>query len=186
MVTMTLLEQYRPLTADDLEAHYQASPDDRNRYEIIDGTLIVTPAPAIPHQRAVGRLYSALVAACPRQLEVMLAPLDVKFAETTVLQPDLLVATKLALGGKKMVGGPLLAVEVLSPSTRLIDLNLKFATYQQWSTAGYWVVDPIESRITAWELADQAYAVRADAGPGEKFAVDLPFPLRLDPASLTA
>src|SRR4051812_17212499 len=37
-------------------------PNDGNRYEVIDGELFVTPAPAWKHQDAVGRLYRLLSA----------------------------------------------------------------------------------------------------------------------------
>ena len=44
--TLIGLPYGRPLTADDLES----MPDDGHRYELIDGTLLVSPAPAWGHQ----------------------------------------------------------------------------------------------------------------------------------------
>ena len=58
-MTVTVLPQSRPLTADDIAV----LPDDGHRYELIDGTLIVTPAPSWRHQRAVVRLVTALASA---------------------------------------------------------------------------------------------------------------------------
>ena len=180
MGTMTLLPQGRPMTAADLET----MPDDGHRYELIDGTLIVTPSPAVPHQRVVGNLYVALRLACPPDLEVMLAPLDITVSELTVLQPDLLVAPRSTLGGRKMVGLPVLVVEVLSPSTRLIDLNLKRAAFERAGVAAYWVVDPDPVSLTAWHLVDAAYVEHARTEAGGTFATTLPFDLSLDPADL--
>jgi Uma2 family endonuclease len=80
----------RPLTRADL----QVLPDDGHRYELVDGTLVVSPAPRLPHQRMVGNLYMALRAACPPHLEVVLAPFAVALADDTELQPDLLVSAR--------------------------------------------------------------------------------------------
>ena len=101
-----------PLTWRDLEDR----PDDGRRYELIDGVLIVTPAPAWFHQRAVAGLYRTMYAACPADLEVLFAPLDVRLAEDTVLQPDLLVVRIAEMTQRGLIGHePVLAVEVLSP-----------------------------------------------------------------------
>jgi Uma2 family endonuclease len=180
MTTSTGLPRGRPLTAADLET----MPDDGHRYELIDGSLIVTPSPAIPHQRVVGNLHVLLRAACTEQLEVMLAPLDVTVSEITVLQPDLLVAARTTLAGRKMVGLPVLAIEVLSPSTRLIDLNLKHAAFERAAVGSYWVVDPEAPSINAWRLEDGRYVEQAGAVGDELFRVGRPFPIELRPDDL--
>lgn len=182
---VTVAETYqlpwsRPLTAADLEE----MPDDGHRYELIDGTLIVTPSPAVPHQVVVGNLHVALRAGCPDDVRVMLAPLDITVSELTVMQPDLLVATREALSGRKLVGVPSLAIEVLSPSTRLIDLNLKKAAFERAGVASYWVVDPEQLAITAWELTGGVYVEVARAGAGEVLEVERPFPVALEVGSL--
>ena len=112
MTTVTALPQSRPLTRADLES----MPDDGHRYELLDGTLVVTPAPGNRHQGAVGKLYVALAHACPGNLAVRLAPFDVVLADDTVVQPDLLVTSRSALTERGLPGAPLLAVEVLSPA----------------------------------------------------------------------
>ena len=66
----------RPLTVEDLEA----MPDDGHRYELIDGTLIVTPAPSWPHQGVQVRLTTWLYDRCPRDLRVIAAPFEVQLA----------------------------------------------------------------------------------------------------------
>ncbi len=78
----------QPLTRSDLED----LPQDGRRYELIDGTLVGSPGPVHDHQTVVGNLYLLLRAACPQDLQVILAPFAVALAEDTELQPDLLVA----------------------------------------------------------------------------------------------
>ncbi len=109
-----ILEGGRPFTVADLER----TPDDGRRYELIDGVLIVSAAPGRLHQRVVGRLYRLLDDACPAELEVLMAPFGIVFGDDTELQPDVLVARRADLTDKNLPAPPVLAVEVLSPSTR--------------------------------------------------------------------
>jgi Uma2 family endonuclease len=180
-VTVTVLPQSRPLIADDLAA----IPDDGHRYELIDGTLIVTPAPSWRHQRAVARLLRTLMDAVTDDgLEVLAAPFDVRLADDTVLQPDVLVCRVADLTQRNLPVAPLLAIEVLSPSTRLVDLNLKRARYEAAGCDSYWVVDPTEPSITAWALRDGAYVEVASVAGGELFSAARPFPVALAPKDL--
>ncbi|KAA1419160.1 Uma2 family endonuclease [Nocardioides humilatus] len=171
----------RPLTVDDLEG----MPDDGHRYELIDGTLIVSPGPAVPHQRVVSRLLQLLFSAQTDEVEVFTAPLDVRLADDTQVQPDILVVAREAAAGRTIEAAPLLAVEVLSPSTKLIDLNLKKARYERAGVASYWVVDPDDGRLIAWELRDGRYAKVADILSGQEWTAAAPFPVTVRPATLS-
>ena len=179
-MTVTVLPQSRPLTADDLAV----LPDDGHRYELIDGTLIVTPAPSWRHQRAVVRLVTALASATPHELEVLTAPFDVRLTDDTVLQPDVLVCRLADLTQRDLRAAPVLAIEVLSPSTRLVDLNLKRARYEAAGCPTYWVVDPDAPSITAWELRNGAYVEVATCVATEVFTSTQPCAMTLIPLDL--
>ena len=161
-----------------------AMPDGGNRYEVVDGSLVVTPSPLTRHQVAVGELHLVLRAACPRELQVLLAPFDVRLSRTTVLIPDLLVAARASLTEKNLPVAPLLAVEVLSPSTRHIDLGLKRSRYEAAGTAAYWVVDPAVPSIIAWELVDGVYVEAGRSEGADPIELDAPFPVRVVPEEL--
>jgi Uma2 family endonuclease len=180
MVGMTVLPQSRPLTADDLAV----VPDDGHRYELVDGSLIVTPAPSTRHQRAVARLLKALLDAVPEHLEVLAAPYDVRLADDTVLQPDVLVCRRADLTAQNLPTAPLLAVEVLSPSTRLVDLNLKHGRYEAAGCPSYWVVDPAEPSLRAWDLRDGTYLEIAHTVGTEEFSATLPAAVSIIPDDL--
>lgn len=96
MGTVITLPRGEPLTRDELAQ----VPDDGHRYELVDGTLIVTPAPTPRHQIAVVNLVIALSAGCRSDLRALTAPVDVALSEDTVLQPDLLVAARKALANE--------------------------------------------------------------------------------------
>ncbi|MGI8536251.1 MAG: Uma2 family endonuclease [Mycobacteriales bacterium] len=180
MTAVTTLPFSRPLTRADLED----TPDDGHRYELIDGVLIVSPGPDLPHQDVVGNPHLLLRAACPPELKVVLAPFDVVLAEDTVLEPDLLVAPRSHFTRRELPGAPLLAVEVLSPSTRRFDLLVKRDRLQQAGAPSYWLIDPNEPSVIVLELRDGAYLRVAHLRGDEAYDVTLPFPLRLVPAEL--
>lgn len=180
MVAMTMVTRRGPLTRADLDA----LPDDGLRHELIDGVLVMTPAPGLPHQVMVGELYLVLRAACPPELRVILAPFDVALADDTIVEPDLLVAPRSQFSRKDLPGSPLLAVEVLSRSTRHLDRRWKFARYAEAGCPSYWIIDPEAPSITAFALDDSEYAEVAKAVADEAFEVDQPFPVTLTPAAL--
>lgn len=181
MVVMTTLPRGRALTVADIEA----MPDDGQRYELIDGVLVVSPAPVWRHQDVQAALLGLLRAAAPDDIRVLGAPAAAIIDERTWVEPDIMAARKSDFGDKYLDHPPLLAVEVLSPSNRIYDLNTKFARYERAGIASYWVVDPDERRLVVWELADGRYAEVADVGPGESWSAVRPFEVTVLPGELT-
>jgi Uma2 family endonuclease len=165
-------------------ADLDAMPEDGNRYELIDGALIVTPAPSWRHQSAVLNLAVRLKGLCPPDMKVLVAPLDVVYADDTVMQPDVLVVRRSDLGEHNLEGHPLLAVEVVSPSTRHVDLAFKRARYEVAGCPSYWVVDPLESSIVCWELRDGRHAEVAKAAGSQSVTIAAPFTITLSPTEL--
>ena len=122
-----------PLTVRDLEG----MPDDGRRYELIDGVLIVSPAPGTRHQTMVIKLGGLLDTACPDEFVVLAAPYAVHHGDEIELQPDVLVGRFEDFTEKDLPKPPVLAVEVLSPSTALNDLNTKKAAYERLGVQSY-------------------------------------------------
>jgi Uma2 family endonuclease len=125
---------------------YLLLPEER-RYEILDGELLLTPAPTPYHQLVAGNLY-ALLRDEVRKLQagqVLIAPVDVVLSRTDVLQPDILfVATdRLSIIGEKNVSAaPDLVVEVLSPATAERDRAVKAKLYARFGVREMWIADP--------------------------------------------
>lgn len=100
----------------------RALPDDGQRYECVDGELLVSPAPDFPHQRIVGAVYRRLYEYLRGTTlgEVSFSPADIELDRHTLVQPDVFVVPLGAAGPPRTwrdIEGLLLAVEVLSPST---------------------------------------------------------------------
>ena len=180
MVSMSVVERHAgPWTREQRDA----LPDDGRKFELVDGMLVVTPAPARRHQGVVSWLMEALLSARPAHLRVLSSPVDVVTASGSVFQPDLIVVR--AEESDQLEVMPLLAVEVLSPGTRGYDLVDKRDYYERAGIASYWVVDPERVELIAWELRDETYVETARISGDESFEAERPFPITIVPSEIT-
>ena len=181
MTGMTVMprEDYE-WTVDDLD-HL---PDDGLQYELLDGTLLVSPAPVERHQDVSGNLYVLLRQFCPRHLKVYFAPLDWRPDRRTSLQPDLLVVRREDIEERNITKPLVLAIEILSPSSVRKDAVLKRSKYQDSGVTHYWIVDPAAPSILALELIDGAYRTVGEALGDESITLQRPFPVTIVPSTL--
>ncbi len=163
-----------------------ALPDDGNRYELIDGELLVSPSPSWTHQRVLARLFE-LMAPYAHAIgghEVLFAPGAVLFNERRELQPDL-TAWRFGPGpdGASVVGDErtlILTVEALSPSTARNDRYKKRPVYQQHRVPEYWIVDADARLVERWRPEDVEPEVLLDTlewnpvQEREALVIDLP------------
>jgi|SRR5579863_445203 len=164
-------------------------PPDRNRYELIEGELLVSAAPNVEHQRKAGNLFAELRSFVRQHDlgEVFIAPCDVVLDPSTVLEPDILFVSKARrsiVKAASIEGAPDLVIEILSDSSRLIDRFVKRDRYAQFGVEEYWLLEPFEPRLEVLRLEQGKYKVVGVFGPGD--VIESPtFPgLRLPVASL--
>jgi Uma2 family endonuclease len=144
----------------------RALPDDGNRYEVVHGELLVTPAPRALHQLVLGRLHLALGTYLQgEQVGLLLAsPADISWAPDILVQPDLFVvdfAEARTLDWRRM-RTLLLTVEILSPSSVRADRFTKRRLYQEQDVATYWLVDADACAIEVWTPAATFPAVERE------------------------
>ncbi|HSF56571.1 MAG TPA: Uma2 family endonuclease [Candidatus Binatia bacterium] len=162
------------LTYDD----YCLLPNDRNRYEILDGELSVTPAPAIKHQTALGNLHRLLanqIVANPLG-KLFISPTDLILAPTTVVQPDLIFIgndRRHIVTERAIEGSPTLVIEILSPTTHRTDRVTKAQLYAKHNVSHYWLIDPDQRTLEAYELVTDHYDLVASARDAEVFTTSL-------------
>ncbi len=160
-----------------------ALSDDGNRYEVIDGELLVTPARSFVHQRTVLRLARLLAPYTERQaLECFVAPTAVTFSARREVQPDLLVIPTLdgpAAASFSDVGRLILAVEVVSSSTALADRYAKRRLFQSEQVPEYWIVDPGARMVERWHPLDESPEILLDALVWQPSPMEGPFVLDL-------
>ena len=147
---------------------YARLPDDGNRYEVIDGEVLVTPAPSTEHQYILLRVLTAIGEYVKEQrFGVVLPDVDVLFATGQFLRPDLVVVPRSARAGVTSRGieiAPALMIEIMSPSSRSIDRVKKPRRYADFGVPEYWVVDPEERCVWVWRFAAGATEPERVAG----------------------
>lgn len=159
-----------------------ALPDDGFRHELLDGEHVVTPAPELLHQRAVGKLFRALAAYLDGRpdLELFMSPADVVLGPKILVQPDLFVA-RVPPGDRlrkwRDVGVPVLAIEILSPGTAARDRGKKRVIYQREGVAEYWIGDLDARLVERWTPGNERPEILREklvwrAG-GEPFELDV-------------
>ena len=154
------------------------TPEDGNRYEVIDGQLFVTPPPLIRHQRGAGGLYRHLAPHVHAQGlgSLFFAPVGLVLDEENGIQPDLVFVSRERSGiisERAIEGAPDLIVEVLSPSTQARDRGIKMRRYARSGVPWYWILDPVGRALQEYRLAEQGYELIATSGPGSVFRPQL-------------
>ena len=137
----------------------RALPDDRKRYELVDGELLVTPSPAWAHQTAVSALFRSLDPfVTTHQIGwLRFSPADISLGEDEILQPDLFVVPRADRPPRAWtdIRSLLLVIEVLSPGTARYDRLIKRRRYQRAGVPEYWIVDLDARVVERWRPEDE-------------------------------
>ena len=144
---------------------YLNLPDDGPRMELIDGVFYDMGEPATAHQAIVGYIYKKLMdhvlerkGPCMPMLSPVAVQLDSD--KRTVVEPDVLVVCKREkFQNRRIMGAPDFILEVLSPSTRRKDMNLKAFKYQHAGVREYWMIDPAAQRLIVYDYENEALPV---------------------------
>ena len=124
--------------------------DDGNRYELIEGELIMVPRPRLKHQKIAFKIAHKLENFLEQNpIGEVYSEVDVHLGDK-VVAPDVLFITneRLSIAGELNVqGAPDLVVEVLSPSTAKYDRKVKRQLYFTSGVKEYWLVDPDQQLV---------------------------------------
>lgn len=153
------------------------TPDDGNRYEIIDGDLYVSPFPSFLHQRIVSRLLHLLMAwVIERGLGEVVAPgLKVVLDEPTGVGPDIAFISSDRMEAMRpdgFYGAPDLLVEVTSSKPQL-DRFVKFHKYAAAGVRHYWIIDPEKGTLEAFRLVGEKYDLVPEKTKTDTFEPEL-------------
>jgi Uma2 family endonuclease len=184
LTTAPIYPQAEPWTADDLDR----LPDGVH-YEILDGSLLVSPPPTPRHQLVAARMLRLLQDAAPSDLEV-LSPSGVNVA-MSYLEPDLAVVRGSAVEANPKrfdAADVLLVVEIISPSNASVDRREKPARYAEVGIPYFWRVELGGDRspfVVCFGLDGDKYIELCTVTAGDEETVDVSFPVTLRPAELT-
>lgn len=151
------------MTADE----YLALGETFERYELIDGVVVMTPSPAPAHNEIAAELVVQLGTFSSRTRAVRLFPeTDLRLSPSQVYRPDLCAYRAAGLSGKpaRLDTPPDLVVEVLSPGSKPTDFITKRDDYERFGVGEYWVIDPEDGRLRAWQRHGNLLAEAAVAG----------------------
>ena len=173
-----------PTTRLTYEDYLKTSDDER--WELLNGELVMVPSPNMPHQEVATDLVTLLnTFVKERGLgRVYSAPTDVVLSDTNVVQPDLLFVSRQReqiITHANIQGAPDLAVEIRSPSTDELDRTVKRKLYADHGVKEYWLVDPDAMTVTVLALGEGVFEEAAAYCKGQTltsptlrgFSVDL-------------
>jgi Uma2 family endonuclease len=166
------------MTADE----YLALGQTQERYELIDGVVVMSPSSAPGHGEIAAQITGQLIAFSERAGIIrVFSEIDVRVSETEVVRPDICayLTERLPQRPRRFESPPDLIVEILSPGTRAVVLITKRDDYEKFGVAEYWAVEPADGRVRCWqrrgvhlvEAVVQGDSLPCEAIPG--FVLDL-------------
>lgn len=165
---MLTAEKKNKYTVDDYLLLEEGAP-----FQLINYDLIMSPSPLLAHQLISAKffyyLYAFLEGANNNGL-VVSAPMDVKFDDGNVYQPDLIYISpeRIAeIAKDRIEGAPDLVVEILSPSNAYYDLRLKKDVYEKYGVKEYIIIDPIAQNADLYVLKDGVFYLHQRAAKNE-------------------
>jgi Uma2 family endonuclease len=151
---------------------YFALPDDGFKYELIDGVVVMSPSPTTKHQRVAGILFGELYAHIRKnRLGLLLFETDVRLppriaGRDLVYRPEIvfIAAARVPQIRERIDITPDLVVEIISPESRSLDSEAKYADYERTGVGEYWLIDPLEERMSFFQLDQGRYREAAVSG----------------------
>lgn len=145
---------------------YLIMPNNGKQCQLIEGEFFMSPAPFIFHQKASGNIEDILRAYVKKRNlgEVFYAPTDVVFSKEDVVQPDILFISKdrqHIINKRNIKGAPDLVIEILSKTTKNLDLKIKLKLYARYGVPEYWIVNPDNKTIDLLYLTEDGYKTKA-------------------------
>jgi Uma2 family endonuclease len=152
-------------------ADLEAMPDDNNRYEVIDGELLMSKSPGVPHQRVLRNLISEFTRhpSVDSAGEVLPNP-GIIFSDIDAVIPDLVFIRREripeVIDGDRIVAAPDLVIEILSPGpdNRRRDRIVKRQLYGKFGVKEYWIIDLENKQVETFVLKERSLESWATLG----------------------
>ena len=166
-------------TYSELQARDKERGEER-REEVYDGELCIMSSPKLRHQKILLALAMLLELYAREHAagQVYIAPVDLYISETSFFEPDLMFVAQARLDSERieredgacLVAPPDLIIEIVSDSTGRNDRVKKFNAYESFGVRHYWLVDPDEKTLLAFELREGRYTREAALTDEDTFA----------------
>ena len=141
-------------------SEYLALGETRERYELIDGVVCMSPSPTPRHQKLLRAIY--------RQLESFIdanpgfdyfQDSDVVLGSQIVYEPDISCYRpgRIPAMPHHLTQPPDLVIEILSPGSKAFDLTTKKDDYERFGVHEYWAIDPADARVRCYRRQGQLF-----------------------------
>lgn len=167
------------------EAEYLALGETDDRVELIDGSLLVSPAPSMPHRSLSFLIGLSLYPAARKAGLRFLEAINVRLRTGRIVIPDFVVADTDARDHVLEAARVALIAEIVSPGNARNDRVSKMNLYADAQIEWYLLVEQEPLMLRLLRLEGDHYVGHAGVAVGEALEVDEPFPFRIDTASLT-
>lgn len=165
-----LTTEKKKYTVADYEMLEEGAP-----FQLINYDLVMSPSPLSSHQLISGKIFIAIsnfIATTNNGGIVMYAPIDVKFDDGNVFQPDLIYisAENKSIIQARIEGVPDIVFEILSPSNAYYDLRQKKDVYEKYGVKEYIIIDPVAQNAEVHTLENGVYILQQKAQLNERLA----------------
>jgi len=166
---MLTAEKKKKYTVEDYMLLEEGAP-----FQLINYDLIMSPSPIPVHQVISARILHAMYNFLDTKSDdgfLVCAPMDVKFDDGNVLQPDILYISgerKADLIKDRIEGAPDLVIEILSPTNAYYDLRQKKDIYEKYGVKEYIIIDPVAQNADLYALKDGVYYLHQKAQKDEQ------------------
>ena len=146
----------KPLKLYTLEEFELMAKEDGWNYELIEGIIMMSPRPALEHQRISGNIYFELRNALKNSHCKPIQEIDLVLEKNNLI-PDLAIICNDDLQGKRYEKAPLIVIEIISPSSVSRDYVTKRYKYAQLGIREYWIVSPEEKCIDVFDFTTDTH-----------------------------
>ncbi len=166
---MLTVEEKKKYTAKDYMMLDEGAP-----FQLVNYDLIISPSPISLHQIVSGRILQIalnFLDATDNSGFLVSAPMDVRFDDGNVFQPDILYIAedrKDEIVKDYVEGAPDLIIEILSPLNAYYDLRQKKDIYEKYGVKEYIIIDPIAQNADLYLLKEGIYQLHQRAEKTEQ------------------